>query len=125
MERSTVTQNSIKAFSVAALVFGILSLITCCTGILPLTAGGMSILFVVLSHRRAKPLPPMSMVGLILAVIGMVLGLILTTITLVYVIIPMLTDPQAREELNTFYKNYYGMSLDELLGSWDPTGYGL
>ena len=124
MEQNTVGQNSIKAFSIASLVFGILSLITCCTGILPLAAGGLSILFAVLSHRQKEPLPSMSLVGMILAVIGMILGLILTVFTIVYVIIPVMTDPEAYRELNTFYETYYGMSLDELMGSWNPSGYG-
>ncbi len=62
---------------------------------------------------------------MIFAIIGIVLGLILTTATVIYVIIPLLTDPEAYRELNTFYETYYGMSLDEMLGSWDPTGYGL
>lgn len=124
MEQNTVGQNSIKAFSIASLVFGILSLITCCTGILPLAAGGLSILFAVLSHRKKEPLPSMSLIGMILAVIGMILGLILTVFTIVYVIIPVMTDPEAYRELNTFYETYYGMSLDELMGNWNPSGYG-
>lgn len=124
MEQNTVSQNSITAFSIASLVFGILSLVTCCTGILPLAAGGLSILFVVLSHRQKKPLPQMSLIGMIFAIIGMILGLILTVATVIYVIIPLLTDPNAYQELNTFYETYYGVSLDEMLGGWRPTGYG-
>lgn len=124
MEQNSVSQNSIKAFSIASLVFGILSLVTCCTGILPLAAGGLSILFAVLSHRQKKPLPPMSLTGIIFAAIGMILGLILTIFTIIYVIIPVMTDPEAYQELNTFYETYYGMSLDELMGNWNPSGYG-
>ncbi len=124
MEQNSVSQNSIKAFSIASLVFGILSLVTCCTGILPLAAGGLSILFAVLSHRRKNPLPPMSLTGIIFAAIGMILGLILTIFTILYVIIPVMTDPKAYQELNTFYETYYGMSLDELMGNWNPSGYG-
>lgn len=125
MEQQYTQNNSIRSFSIASVVFGILSLITCCTGILPLAAGGLSILFVVLSHRQGKALTPMSLVGLILSVIGITLGLFLTIISIVYVIIPMFTDPEAYQELNTFYQNFYGMSLDEMLGSWNPGGYGL
>lgn len=125
MEQQYTQNNSIRSFSIASVVFGILSLITCCTGILPLAAGGLSILFVVLSHRHGKALTPMSLVGLILSVIGITLGLFLTIISIVYVIIPMFTDPEAYQELNTFYQNFYGMSLDEMLGSWNPGGYGL
>lgn len=125
MDQKTISKNSITAFSIAALVFGVLSLVTCCTGILPIAAGGLSILFVVLSRRQGQPLPQLSVLGLVLSCIGILLGLFLTTITLVYVIIPMFTDPNAYQELNTFYKTYYGMSLDEMLGGWDPTGYWL
>lgn len=118
MEQKIRNENSIKAFSIASMVFGILSLVTCCTGILPLTAGGLGILFVVLSHRKGQPLPVMSIVGLVLCIIGILIGLFLTITTLVYMV-PILRDPQAYQELNTFYQNNYGISLDEMLNGWN------
>lgn len=120
MNQKTVNQNSIAAFSVASLVFGILSLVTCCTGVGSLVAGGLGILFTVLSKRYGSPMPTLSVVGGILSGIGMALGLFLTIYTLVAVIIPILTDPQAYEEFNTLYQRFYGVSLEDALGGYRP-----
>lgn len=120
MDAKLINQNSITSFSIASVVAGVLSLVTCCTGILPLIIGGTGIFFVVLSKRKGIPLSTMSIVGAVLCTVGMVLGLFLTVYTTVTIIIPVMTDPAAYQELNTYYQNLYGVSLDEIFGELRP-----
>ncbi len=107
-------------FSIASLVFGILSLITLCTGFLPIPLGSLGILFAILTYRKGKKLPSLSLTGLCLSCIGMIFGIALYTYTAVS-IIPLLNNPEYRQELNAYYESVLGVSLDELLGEY-PMG---
>lgn len=106
-----------SGFSIAALVFGILSLVTLCTGLLPIPLGAMGILFAILTYRRGRKLPSLSLTGLCLSCVGMVFGIALYVYTLVTVM-PLLENPEYRKELNTYYESVLGISLDELLGEY-------
>lgn len=112
-------QNTAKpsGFSIAALVFGILSLVTLCTGLLPIPLGALGILFAILTYRKGKKLPALSLTGLCLCCVGMVFGIALYVYTLVTVM-PLLENPEYRKELNTYYESVLGISLDELLGEY-------
>ena len=107
--------NSIRSFSLASVIFGALSLLTCFTGIFPLIGGGLGILFAVLSRREDRPFASLSWWGVVLSCLGLFMGAMILTFAIVYYIIPMLTDPAFYQEMNTFYQNNYGISLDELL----------
>lgn len=112
-------QNTAKpsGFSIAALVFGILSMVTLCTGLLPIPLGALDILFAILTYRRGKKLPSLSITGLCLSCVGMIFGIALYTYTAVTVM-PLLENPEYRKELNTYYESILGISLDELLGEY-------
>lgn len=111
-----------SGFSIASVVLGILSIITWCTAIFPLPTGGLGILFAALTYRKGKEMPSLSKAGLILSVIGMIIGIILTAFIVFNFVIPLFTDPVFYEEMNEYYQSFYGISLDELLGSYMKGG---
>ncbi len=103
-----------SGFSVASAVLGIISIITCCTALLPIPVGAMGIIFAMLTYRRGKPMAKLSKVGLILSCIGFALGLGYTLYILFSVVIPMYNNPDFLEKMNQIYKGY-GIDLNELL----------
>ena len=117
MNNSAGITNSIRAFSIAALVFGILALITFFTGILPLMAGGMGILFVALSYRKGSPLTPTARAGLYLSILGVLFGVLLLVYSYFAVVQPMMNDPEFYDAMNLYYQNNFGISLDEMWGT--------
>lgn len=116
MEQNNISDNSIQAFSVAGMIFGLLSLLTFFTGILPVFTGGMGLLFVALSYRKGKQLPPLSRGGLYMCVIGILLGAMLIVYAYYSVFLPMMNDPEFYNTMNLYYQNNFGISLDELIG---------
>ncbi|MBO4749047.1 MAG: hypothetical protein J5546_01885 [Lachnospiraceae bacterium] len=114
MPTTELNTKSIQAFSMASLIFGILAPLTCFTGFLPLVNGGLSILFAVLSHREDRPFPALSWWGIFFAVIGLFMGALILVFVINYYFIPMMTDPAFYQEMNTYYMNNYGISLDDL-----------
>jgi len=114
MPTTDMNSKSIQSFATASLIFGILSPLTCFTGFLPLVNGGLSILFAVLSRREDRPFPTMSWWGIFFSVIGIFMGALILTFVVLYYVIPMMTDPAFYQEMNTYYINHYGISLDDL-----------
>lgn len=109
-----------SGFSVASFVFGIFAMITLCTGLLPIPLGSLGILFAVLTYRKGKKLPSFSLAGLCLSCVGMIFGITLYIYTAIS-ILPLLNNPEYRQELNAYYESVLGISLDELLGEY-PAG---
>lgn len=117
MTQNNYVTNSIQAFSLAALVFGVFSVLSFFTGIIPLFTGCMSLLFVALSYRKGSPLTGAAHAAIYLSLIGMILGIAL----LVYVLLPMMNDPEYYNAMDLYYRNNLGVSLDELLdGAFKP-----
>lgn len=105
-------------FVYASLLFGILALVSSCTGILPFFFGSLSILFAVLGHRRKKRMNGLSLGGIITSVMGILFG----TLTLIYVfavmpaVMPMLMQDEAYvEQMDTITNNLYGMDFSEMM----------
>lgn len=97
------TPEKMSGFSIASMVCGIISIILCCTGILSLPLGALGILFAVLSHRRGKSMPAMSLTGIILSCFGIALGLFM----LVFTFYTIMTDPEFRDTYEEYYEDYY------------------
>lgn len=95
--------EKIDAFSVASMVCGIISIILCCTGILSIPAGALGILFAILSKRKSKPMPSMSLSGIVLSCIGIAMGIFM----LVFSLYTVLTDPELRKAFEDSYEEYY------------------
>lgn len=115
MNPNEINSNSIRNFATASLILGVLSTLTFWTGILPFVFGGLSILFAVLSRREDRPFPSASWWGIAASCIGLFMGALILYFAVVSYVIPMMTDPAFYQEMNTFYQNNYGISLDELL----------
>lgn len=113
--------EKLGGFSVASMICGMISIILCCTGILSLPLGAMGILFAVLSHRRGKSMPSMSLTGIILSCIGIVMGLIM----LVFSIYMVMTDPEFRDTFKDTYEEYYDDYYEEYYDDLDFYHYGL
>lgn len=107
-----------STFAVASLVLGILSLVTLCTGILPIPLGALGILFAALLHRKGRSMPPQATAGLVTSICGLIMGLFITVGACVYTFVEMpmlLRDPAYRQQLNETCEQMYGMSFDDLM----------
>lgn len=116
MTQNNYVTNSIQAFSLAALVFGVFSVLSFFTGIIPLFTGCMSLLFVALSYRKGSPLTGSAHAAIYLSLIGMILGIALLVYSYYNVLLPMMNDPEYYKTMDLYYRNNFGVSLDELLG---------
>lgn len=107
-------------FVTATLITGLLSLLSICTGILPLPLGALGILFAILSHRKGQRLETPAFVGLLSSIIGMAVALAMLIMS--FVTLPsMLRNDTYREQLNSISESMYGVSFDDMLES----GYGI
>lgn len=122
MDKNKIVTNSIQTYSIASVIFGVIALLTFFTGIIPLFAGGMGIVFVVLSYRKGSPLTSAARLGLLFSFIGIILGVSLLIFSYYNVVVPMMTDPEYYAAMDQYYRNNFGVSLDELFqGSFAPS----
>ena len=103
-----------NGFAVASLVFGIISLSLCITGILGIPAGALSILFAALSKRKGEALSGICIVGIVISALGMLLGLLI----IAYTIFLLFYDPAFKEQINLLMQQMYGVSLEEFLSMY-------
>lgn len=103
-------------FAMAALICGILSLLALCTGIFAISFGCLGLLFVVLARRKNQPMTNATYGSMCMCLVGIFLGISIVTYVFTTMIWPMLTDPEAFRELNQYYQNIYGVSLEEMFG---------
>lgn len=66
-----------RAFSIASLVLGILSLVCCCSGFLSFILGVLAIVFSVVARRHLGYFDGLSIAGMTCGIVGAVLGLLL------------------------------------------------
>ncbi len=118
MNQKSQNSNSIFAFSIAALVFSILSILCFCTGLVSMITGSLGLLFVCLSHRKDQPLPTLSIVAAIFSCIGIVIGTALTLYIMITMTLPMMTDSAVFDQYVELYRNMYGIDMREYIGDW-------
>ncbi len=100
-------------FAIVSLVLGIGSLLTICTGFLPLPMGALGILFAVLSYRRGRRLDSMALTGAVTSCVGLLFSLVLYG--MVFAMLPsLLRDPEYRDMLNRYSESLYGESYDDM-----------
>lgn len=103
-----------EIFAAVSLLFGILSLMASCTGILALPLGAMSILFAVLASRSKRPKNGMAVAGLTLSCIGMISGILLLIYS--FMLLPQtLQDPVTRQQMDGLCEQLYGMDFAEMM----------
>lgn len=108
------SQPTKSSFATAALVMGILSLVSLCTVIGPLIFGSLGIIFAILSRRPGQKTAGEAIAGIVTSAIGCVISLIF--VILIFVAsFSMLTNPEYREQMNQMYEDMYGYSFDEMM----------
>lgn len=107
-------------FIIAALAAGIFSLLSICTGILPLILGSLGILFALLSRRKGKRLETPAFIGMITSIMSIAFSLVI--IIMSFAALPaMLKSSEYRKQLNEVSESMYGYSFDEII----EEGYGI
>lgn len=104
--------NASRTCGIISLILGILSVTTCCLGYLCIPVGALGIIFAILSRRLGKQLPPPSITGLTLSIIGIVMGIIMLVFTIYYTI----TNPlfwEQTQQIQELYEELYGIELEE------------
>ena len=103
-----------QGFTMASVTCGILSITTCCTGILPLPLGALGILFAVLVYRKGKTLNSACVMGITTSCIGIAVGLMMTVYT--FVMLPVFLKNEAfRSQFDNLTQQMYGMDFEEFL----------
>lgn len=105
--------RSINSFSIASMVMGIGSIVLCCTGFLSLPMGALGVLFAILSRRKAKSMPGMSIAGICTSICGMILGLIAAAYIIIILVIA--ANPSMHHYLDPIYQEAYGMDFEEFM----------
>lgn len=116
------SQPKKNTFATAALVMGILSLVSLCTVIGPLVFGSLGIIFAILSREQGQKTATEALIGVVTSTIGCAISILLIVVSLI-VSIRMLVNPASREQLNQMYEDVYGYSLDEMME--EMSGYNL
>jgi hypothetical protein len=93
-----------RGFSVASMVFGIISVICCCTGWVGVFCAALAIVFAVVSRKTLRYFDGMSIAGLVLGIFGLVMGVMIIWVTY---------GPMA-EMLDEIYKEIENMPTDDL-----------
>lgn len=106
-------ERSANGFAIASLILGIASIVLCCSGILSIITGALSILFAILSRRKNKKMPGMSVGGIVTSIFGLLFGII----ALVYwiFIFALMEDPELRQRIDPIYEETYGMTFEEYM----------
>lgn len=117
-----ISERPIKtnSFMMLSLLMGVLAFSSCSFIITTMIAGGLSILFAILSKGNHPKMHFMAKSGITASVFAMILSIIITSAT-VYLVFH---DPQYREMLNTTYESMYGMTFDEALEEIYPSTQG-
>lgn len=103
-----------QGFTMASVTCGILSITTCCTGILPLPLGALGILFAVLVYRRGKRMNSACVMGITTSCIGIAVGLMMTVYS--FTMLPVFLKNEAfRSQFDTLTQQMYGMDFEEFL----------
>lgn len=115
--RSPFRQNT---FATAALVCGILSLLSLCTGFISMVLGALGVLFAVLASRKGKLLPQSATAGIILSGLGLVFSLMIITAT--FIQLPaMLRNDATRQQMDAFYERMTGVTFTEIMEEYGFT----
>ncbi len=117
-----ITERPIKPniFMMLSLMMGVLAFTSCTFIFTAMIAGGLSILFAILSKGNHPKMHFMARSGIIASIAAMILSVIITSAT-VYMVFH---SPQYREMLNTTYESMYGMTFDEALEEIYPSTQG-
>ena len=108
-----ITERPIKPniFMMLSLTMGILAFTSCTFIFTAMVAGGLSILFAILSKGNHPKMHFMAKSGITISTIALILSVIITS-SAVYLVF---NSPEYRELLNTTSESMYGETFDEAL----------
>lgn len=101
-------------FVTAAMIFGIMSILTISTIFLPIPLAALALLFAALAHRKGEKLKIPCLTGLICSIISLTLSLSIL-VTAVAMIPSLLKDKEYRKQLNAISEQIYGESFDGMI----------
>lgn len=104
-------EQETSRFMKASIILSILAILTIQFVILPFIFGGLSIIFAILERGARKKFSSMNMMAIILSSSAMVV----TVITVSFVMHTVMTNPSYRQQLNDYSKQIYGQTFDEML----------
>lgn len=73
---TNIPQKKHSGFAIASMVCGICSLVTFCIPFIAIPLAALSILFVLLPHRRGEKLDAMDIVGIVLSIIAILFAIV-------------------------------------------------
>lgn len=119
MDQCSIKERPIKPniFMILSLTMGILAFTSCTFIFTALIAGGLSILFALLSKGNHPKMHFMAKSGIIASVVSMILSVLITS-SIIYM---FFNSPEYRQMLNTTYESMYGMTFDEALEEMYPS----
>lgn len=120
MQRTTERPIKPNVFMMLSVLMGIFAFTSCTFIFTALIAGGLSILFAILSKGSHPKMHFMAKSGIITSIAAIVLSVIITS-SVVHLVF---NSPQYREMLNTTYESMYGMTFDEALEEIYPSTQG-
>lgn len=100
----------VKGFELAAIICGLVSLSTICTGF-SMPIGALGILFAFLAHRSGKRLSPICRHSTLFSAFGVILPALIIISTLI-TLPEQIKDPNS--QLNQISEQIYGMDFGEL-----------
>lgn len=107
-----------QGFTIASFVCGILSVTTCCTGVLSLPLGALGILFAVLVYRKGKQLNSTCTLGIVLSCSGILIGLAMIAYS--FIMLPaFLKNESFRSQFDGLTEQLYGMDFEEFLKKYN------
>lgn len=103
-----------QGFMVASGICGLLSITTCCAGILSLPLGALGILFAVLASRRGRKMSSTCVMGIVLSCIGIFSSV--SMIVYSFSMLPTLMENEMfRSQFDAVSQQMYGMDFSQFL----------
>ena len=100
-----------NSFTILSLCFGMIAIATCSMFFIALPAGGLSILFAILSKGRERKMQAICKAGIITSAIGIFLSFLITGAAFYLVF----SNPDYRQQLNDMSQQMYGETFDDML----------
>ena len=104
-----------EKLSRVAVFMAAVSVILSRTIFVSLVLAGISVMLAVISSRENPRPQGRALIAMGLAALAVIVSVYTIVSTVTQVLIPALTDPVFRQELNTFYMDTYGLNFDEVM----------
>lgn len=101
-------------FATVSLVFGIMALLSSCTGIFSISFGALSLLFAALDSRKGRKKNSSALAGIIMSCIGIASGVFMIIYS--FIMLPQtMKDPLFQKQMDSLTEPLYGVSFEEFM----------